>query len=54
MKRKSKGFFRIIPKAGKEYLIKVKNKREGDKVKQEFLFHIGSVEEIKRVVCNNG
>jgi len=52
MGNKSKGYFRIIPKAGKLYLIKVKCMREGNKVKQKFLCHIGSLEEIRKVVCS--
>ena len=51
--RKPEGFFRKKTIAGKEYLIKVKSKREGKKVKQEFLFHVGSVEDIKKVVCSD-
>lgn len=51
--RKSVGFFRIKKVAGRDYLIKVRNKREGGKIKQEFLFHIGAVEDIKKVVCCN-
>lgn len=53
MKAKSKGFFRKKKIAGKEYIIKVKNKRDGDNVKQEFLFHVGSLEELRKVVCSD-
>ena len=52
MGRKSEGYFRIIPKAGKLYLIKVKCIREGNKVKQKFLAHIGVLEDIQKVVCS--
>ena len=53
MGRKPEGFFRIIPKAGKEYVIKVRSERHGDKVKQKFLFHVGSVEQLRKLVCVN-
>ena len=52
MGRKPEGFFRIITKAGNPYLIKVKNEREGNKVKQKFLCHVGSLEEGRKVVCS--
>ena len=51
--RKSKGFFRIKPVNGIDYLIKVKNERVKGKVKQKFLFHVGAVEDIINVVCKN-
>ena len=49
---KSKGFFRIIKKSGKHYVIKVENKREGNKVKQKFPAHIGVLEDIQKAVCS--
>ncbi len=52
MGRKQIGYFRIIPKSGKKYIIKVKSVRKGDKVNQKFLSHVGSLEEIKKVICN--
>ena len=53
MGRKQEGFFRKKVIYGKEYIIKVKNKREGNKVKQEFICHVGSIEELKKVVCSD-
>lgn len=52
MSKKSEGFFRIAPKSGKKYIIRVKSVREGKKVNQKFLSYVGSLEEIKKVVCN--
>ena len=52
MAGKSKGYFRIIKKSGKRYVIKVKSKREGSKVKQKFLAHIGVLEDIQKAVCS--
>ena len=54
MGRKPSGYFRKITKAGKEYVIKVKSERNGDKVEQKFLLHVGSVEELRKLVCENG
>lgn len=51
--RPSKGFFKIVTKAGKQYLVKVRSVRDGEKVRQEFLFHVGELQEIRRKVCQN-
>ena len=48
---KSKGFFRIIKKSGKYYVIKVETKWEGNKVRQKFLAHIGVLEDIQKAIC---
>lgn len=52
MGRKSNGFFRIIKKSGKYYVIKVKSMREGNKVIQKFVAHIGILEDIQKAVCS--
>jgi len=52
MGRKSEGYIRVIPKSGRNYLVKVKSVREGEKVKQKFLYYIGSLEDVKKVICD--
>ena len=52
MGRKPSGFFRIIKKSGKYYVIKVRNRREGSKVIQEFVAHVGILEDVQKAVCS--
>ena len=52
MGRKAGGFFRIVNKSGKHYVIKVRNRREGKKVIQEFVAHVGILEDIQKAVCS--
>ena len=50
--KEGRGFFRIVKKSGKYYVIKVRNRREGKKVIQEFVVHVGILEDIQKAVCS--